>query len=310
MSSDVIYGALPITHVFGLASVVTAATCAGASVRLEARFTPRRAFEALQQGITLFSAVPQMHALLMQYAKEQEQEALQHCQLRYTSSGAAPLDPDWKRRAEAFYGVALQNGYGLTECTAGVCITSSEKGDPDISVGEPLPGVDVQLDEKVSGGGDGLGEVLTRGPHVMKGYFRKPDETDAVFKDGWFRTGDLGRFDNAGRLHIAGRCKELIIHGGFNVYPPEVEAALNMHPEVVQTAVIGRSRAGDEDVLAFVQVAQGSSVTSEALRDYAGQNLAGYKKPAQVVIVDSLPAAPTGKILKHELLTVFSDRVS
>lgn len=306
-SADVIYGVLPITHVFGMASVVTAATWAGAQVRLEARFTAARTYAALTSGITLFSGVPQMHALLMQHTREQGFDRLPGGSLRYTSSGAAPLDPAWKREAEAFYGVALQNGYGLTETTAGVCASRCEIGNPDISTGPPLPGVEVDIDESVPGGGDGIGEILTRGPHVMRGYFRNPEATDAVLRDGWFRTGDLGFFDANGHLHISGRSKELIIHGGFNVFPPEVEAVLSDHPQVILAAVVGRMIDGDEKVVAFVQSVPGSAPDAEDLRAYAAERLAGYKRPSQIVVADALPAAPTGKILKHKLLEHFAD---
>lgn len=307
---DVIYGVLPITHVFGLASIVTAAAYAGAAIRFEARFSAAKLYEALRGGVTLLSAVPQMHALLMQYTAEQGYEQLGSRDLRYVSSGAAPLDPAWKRKAEAFYGVALQNGYGMTETTAGVSITNNTLGSPDISVGPPLPGVEVRIDETVSGGGQGSGEVLTRGGHVMLGYFRNPDETARVLDvDGWMHTGDLGRLDAAGRLHILGRSKELIIHGGFNVYPPEVEAAINDHPLVIQSAVIGRMNAGDEEVLAFVQVGPDCRLSVDELSVFLKERLTAYKRPSRIVLATALPAAPTGKVLKHRLLEVFSQRV-
>ncbi len=310
-ADDLIYGVLPITHVFGLASVVTAACFAGASVRLEARFTAARLHEALCDGVTLLSAVPQMHALLMQYTREQGLDHLGSDRLRYVSSGAAPLDPAWKRKAEAFYGVALQNGYGMTETTAGVCATRNPIGLPDISCGPPLPGVEVRIDDSVEGGSPGEGEVLTRGAHIMKGYYRNPAETaKALDGDGWLRTGDLGKIDAQGHLHILGRSKELIIHGGFNVYPPEVEAALNDHPQVIQSAVIGRMSGGDEKVLAFVQVAQGDDLDAETLRDFVKDRLVGYKRPSQIILTTSLPAAPTGKILKHKLLATFADQLA
>ncbi len=309
-ASDVIYGVLPISHVFGLASVVTAAAHTGASIRFEPRFSADRLYAALTSGVTLLSAVPQMHALLMQYTREQGFDRLPSDTLRYVSSGAAPLDPTWKRQAEAFYGVALQNGYGMTETTAGVSITQSKIGDPDISTGPPLPGVELRIDETVEGGGDGSGEVLVRGPHVMKGYFRNPTETQkAIDSDGWLHTGDLGCLDEAGRLHILGRSKELIIHGGFNVYPPEVEAALNDHPQVIQAAVIGRMVDGDEKVLAFCQVPDDADVTADALRAFVAERLTGYKRPSQIILANSLPAAPTGKILKHKLLDAFADQL-
>lgn len=310
VAEDVIYGVLPVTHVFGLASVVTGGMCAGARIRLEPRFRVERLYQALHEGVTMLSAVPQMHALLMAYTREQGFERLEGGSLRYVSSGAAPLDPDWKRRAEAFYGVALQNGYGMTETTAGICVTRNEIGDPDISVGPPLPGVEVRIDETVPGGGDGAGEVLTRGPHVMKGYFRNAEATAAALDgEGWLRTGDLGRFDDRGFLHILGRSKELIIHGGFNVYPPEVEAALNEHPKVVQCAVVGHVVDGDEEVLAFVQASPENMPGEEELRAFARERLAGYKRPSRIVVATELPAAPTGKILKHKLVEAFRDRL-
>ena len=145
----------------------------------------------------------------------------------------------------------------------------------------------------------------------MKGYYRNPEETAKVLDaEGWLRTGDLGRIDEHGHLHILGRSKELIIHGGFNVYPPEVEAALNDHPKVIQSAVIGRMKDGDEEVLAFVQVAPGEDITAEELRGFVKEQLAGYKRPSQIVLATELPAAPTGKILKHRLLAAFADQVA
>ena len=305
---DVVYGVLPTTHVFGLCSVVVAAVYAGAPVRLAPRFDVAKLYEELRNGVTLFSAVPQMHALLMQFTKEQGLTSLGSETLRYVSSGAAPLDPTWKREAEAFYGVAIQNGYGMTETTAGTSATSNVLGDPDTSVGPALPGVEIRIDDGVEGGGGGMGEVLTRGPHIMKGYYKNPEETAKVLdSDGWMRTGDLGRIDEDELLHILGRSKELIIHGGFNVYPPEVEAALNDHPRVVQAAVIGRQKDGDEEVLAFVQLADLNDVNAEELRSFVAERLAGYKRPKQIILVTALPAAPTGKILKHKLLATFAD---
>ncbi|AFO86391.1 long-chain fatty acid--CoA ligase [Phaeobacter inhibens] len=310
-TEDVVYGVLPLSHVFGLASVLTASVMIGAEVRLETRFTAERFYQALRSGVTLVSAVPQMHALVMQYAKEQGLDHLGSPDLRYVSSGAAPLDPDWKRRAEAFYGVALQNGYGMTEATAGICATRNRLGDSDTSVGPPLPGVDVRLDQSVPGGGDGLGEICLRGGNVMLGYFGNLEATQAVLDPaGWLRSGDMGRLDESGNLHIDGRAKELIIHGGFNVFPPEVEAALNAHPQVIQSAVVGRPQSGDEQVVAFVQVAVGDEPKVDELRAFVAEQLAGYKRPGLIILTDQLPAAPTGKILKHMLLTHFADQLT
>ena len=311
--ADRVYGVLPLTHVFGLASMLIATLAAGATAQLETRFRPDLVLRALQDGVTVFPAVPQMHALLMQHAQDQGMTRLDGNRLRYVSAGAAPLDPAWKARAEGFYGIALQNGYGMTESTAGVCGTRNPIGVADVSVGPPLPGIEVRLAPLAgSGGAQDVGEILTRGPHVMKGYYRNPEATAAVIDaDGWLHTGDLGRFDAAGNLHVVGRSKELIIRGGFNVYPPEVEAALNDHPDVIQSAVIGRpAEGGNEEILAFVQCGDPARVDVDALRAFVAERLASYKRPARIILTTSLPAAATGKILKHRLLDCFAEQLA
>ena len=311
LATGTVYGALPMSHVFGLVSMMIAATFIGATVRLEARFSPAKLFAALNDGVTILPAVPQMHALLMQYTAEQGIESIAGGPLRFVSSGAAPLDPVWKRKAEAFYGIALQNGYGMTETSAGVTTTKSEFGDPDISVGPALTGIEIAIDESAEGGGNGIGEVLTRGPHIMLGYFRNPDATAAVLdKDGWMHTGDLGRIDENNLLHILGRSKELIIRGGFNIYPPEVEAAFNDHPKVIQSAVIGRrTSTGDEEVLAFVQLPVLGDVSESELLAFVEKRLSPYKRPSRIILALDLPAAPTGKLLKHKLIDTFADQL-
>ncbi len=310
-ADDVIYGVLPLTHVFGLVSVVTGACYAGVHIRQDARFSPAALYDAVMDDVTILPAVPQMHALVMQYVKEQGLSELGSPTLRYVSSGGAPLDPAWKRKAEGFYGLPLQNGFGMTETSSGASATSNPIGSPDISVGPKTPGTEIAIDDQAPGGnGAGEGEVLVRGPHVMKGYYRNPVETEkALTPDGWLRTGDLGKIDAEGRLYILGRSKELIIHGGFNVYPPEVEAALNDHPQVIQSAVIGRTKDGDEEVLAFVQIAEGDTVDVDELRAFVKERLTGYKRPKHIITATSLPAAPTGKLLKHKLLEAFADRL-
>ncbi|KAF0676881.1 class I adenylate-forming enzyme family protein [Profundibacterium mesophilum] len=302
---DVIYGALPLTHVFGLASMLMASASSGAAVQLEARFTPERLLAALRAGVTVFPAVPQMHALLMKHTAELGMDRLDGAALRYVSSGAAPLDPAWKRKAEAFYGLPLQNGYGMTESTAGTCGTRNPIGTADTSVGRPLEGIEVRIDAPDA---EGVGEIVTRGPHVMKGYYLNSAETARVLSaDGWLRTGDLGRIDADGCLHVVGRCKELIIRSGFNVYPPEVEAAINAHPAVVQCAVVGRRvEGGNEEVLAFAQCTAPGAADEDMLKAFAAEHLSSYKRPSRILVVDRLPAAATGKILKHRLLGTFA----
>lgn len=304
---DKLFAALPLTHVFGLASVVMAGLRAGSCVHLCNRFSPKVLYQALvSDGITVLPAVPQMHAALMQYLREQGMERIENHQLRYVSSGGAPLDPAWKRAVEKFIGLPLHNGYGLTETTSGVCATNTIEFTDDVSVGPPLPGVEVQI-EAPDDASDGIGEILTRGPHIMAGYYNDPEETAKVLEaDGWLHTGDMGYLDDQGRLHISGRSKELIIRSGFNVFPPEVEAALSEHPDVAIAAVIGRKIEGNEEVIAFVQPAAGATPDEAALKSHAASRLAGYKCPARIIMQDKLPATATGKILKAELVKLLN----
>jgi acyl-CoA synthetase (AMP-forming)/AMP-acid ligase II len=304
---DVLYGVLPLTHVFGLASMLTAAATSGAQIWLQPRFRPELVLAALREGVTILPAVPQMHALIVAHAAGLGIDSLADLPLRFISSGGAPLDPELKRRVEALFSLPLQNGYGMTETTAGVTATRSALGSGDTSVGVPFPGVEVRLDTP-DGGAESVGEILTRGPHVMLGYYRNPEETARVLgEDGFLRTGDLGRLDAEGRLHVVGRSKELIIRSGFNVYPVEVEGALAEHPKVVSSAVVGRPAAGgNEDVVAFVQISPGAALTAEELEAHLASRLSPYKRPNRYVITNELPATATGKILKHKLLDHFS----
>lgn len=307
---DVVYGVLPMSHVFGLISVLVGACHTGAHVRIDARFSAQRLYDAAMDGVTIIPAVPQMHALVMQYTKEQGMERLASPTLRYVSSGGAPLDPAWKRKAESFYELPLQNGFGMTETSSGASATDNPIGSPDVSVGPITPGTRARIDAHAPGGnGVDEGEVQVAGPHVMKGYYRNPAETAKALEGGWLHTGDLGKIDADGRLYILGRSKELIIHGGFNVYPPEVEAALNDHPQVIQSAVVGRTKDGDEEVLAFVQIAEGDVLDVAALRSFVKERLAGYKRPKHIILATALPAAPTGKLLKHKMIEAFADQL-
>jgi acyl-CoA synthetase (AMP-forming)/AMP-acid ligase II len=155
-----------------------------------------------------------------------------------------------------------------------------------------------------------IGELHVRGPNVMRGYYRAPEATAAVIDaNGWFNTGDLARFEDD-ILYIVGRTKELIIRSGFNVYPPEVEAVLNEHPAVVQSAVIGRSVPGNEEVVAFVELLPGSTATSADLMAHAARQLTPYKRPSEIIALDALPAGSTGKILKHRLTETARDRAT
>jgi len=307
IATDCIYGVLPLTHVFGLSSAFMAGLASGARLELVPRFDAKVTFAALQTRVSIFPAVPQMHALLMAHANQAGLQKLKAERLRYISSGGAPLDLAWKQKVEAFFGLPLFNGYGMTEATAGIAATRPGATRADTSVGRMLEDQDVRIEHKNQ---DGIGEIVIRGPNIMTGYYRNETETNKVLdEDGWLRTGDLGFLDDNENLQITGRAKELIIRSGFNVYPLEVEAALNQHPQVVQTAVIGTSTQGNEDIVAFIQPLAGIDLTPDELKTHLSDRLAAYKHPTRWIISDQLPAAPSGKILKAKLATVFADQL-
>ena len=168
----------------------------------------------------------------------------------------------------------------------------------------------IDLDANGAHADQGIGEILVGGPQVMKGYFRDPTQTDsALTSEGFFRTGDLGRIDPEGRLHIVGRTKELIIRSGFNVYPVEIEATLTEHPDVIVAGVVGRATDGNEEVLAFVKIDRDSSLDEATLKAFVQERLAPYKRPTRIILAHDLPAAPTGKILKAKLIETFMDQL-
>jgi len=293
---------LPGTHVMALSTAILAALRAGATMRLLPRFSPQAVLDALAGGASIMPAVPAMYDQLLRHL-DTTGTALTAPRLRLIGTGGAPLDPGWKARIEARFGLILNNGYGLTEAGPGISSTSLGPARSDSSVGHVYPDCTIRIDNPAA---DGVGELLVRGPNVMKGYYRNPEATaQAISAEGFLRTGDLARQDGDGALHIVGRNKELIIRSGFNIYPPEVEAALSGCPGVLQVAVTGRPVPGNEEVIAFA-ITDGS-VTPEALRDWARARLAGYKVPRHVLIVADLPMTAAGKVRKHELLARHGD---
>lgn len=308
---DRVYAALPVSHVFGLASVSMSALLAGAAVQLVPRFTPEGLAAALaDEGISVLPGVPAMYAGLLDYLRRTGR-APAAPRARFLYAGGAPLDAQLKADVEAFFGQPLHNGYGLTETSPTVSQTRLDAPRADLSIGPPVPGIEIRIV-----GADGravargaTGELHVRGPNVMLGYYRAPESTAEVLgADGWFRTGDLARADGEGYLFIAGRTKELIIRSGFNVYPIELEGVLNQHPAVSQSAVVGRAVAGDEEVVAFVELRAGANATGAELRAFAAAQLAPYKQPAEVVVLPALPATATGKVLKAKLRDLAATR--
>lgn len=297
---DTLLAVLPGTHIFGLSSVFLSALSGGARLICMPRFDARAVLRRIETGVTVLTAVPQMFANMLKVLKEERVDRPRH-QLRYLYAGGSPLDLALKLEVERTFGLTLHNGYGQTEASPSIAATRIEDPRTDTAVGQPLAGVEIAID---SPNEQGVGEVRVRGPNVMKGYFRNPEATLATLTDdGFLKTGDLGRQDSDGAIHIVGRKKELIIHSGFNVYPPEVEAVLTAHAAVTLCAVVGRARNGNEEVVAFVTAR--APVSEDELRLWARERLAPYKVPARVIVAEALPQAATGKILKNSLIEHF-----
>ena len=300
---DVIYGALPMAHVVGLSTLLLGSLAAGASVVFEPRFSPERLAAALRQGVTSFTGVPAMYGRLLDWLREPA-HLLQAPKLRVISVAGSPLTPVLKAAVEAQLQLPLLNGYGLTETSPTIAQVRPEAPRTDCSVGLPIPGIEARI---VDANGANVppgevGELWVRGPGVMKGYYRQDELTrQAINAEGWFNTGDMARQGDDGALHIAGRTKELIIRSGFNVYPLEVEQAINAFPGVVQSAVVGRTVGHNEEVIAYVEVVAHHPIDEQALRHHLRGQLSPYKQPAEIHVMERLPAAPTGKVLKNVL---------
>lgn len=303
-ASDRVYGVLPITHVMGLVAVFGATLRAGAHLHLVARFSASQCLGALEsEAISILQGAPAMFAKLADYAHKRPVKAPA---LRFIAAGGAPIDATVRTDAATLFGLPLHNGYGLTE-GSGLCWTRLDIPRDDCSVGLPLPGVEIRLLQpdgaEVADGG--IGELWARGPNVMKGYYRNPTLTEEVMRPGgWFNTQDLARVDQDGHVFIEGRTKDLIISNGFNVYPLEVENVLNAHPAIVQSAVVPRTSGGNEEVIAFIELAEDAQLSGKGLQDYLSERLSPYKRPRVVYIVTQLPSSPNGKVLKHKLKTL------
>jgi len=308
--ADRIYGALPIYHVYGLASMLLGACCAGACLQVVPRFDARRALDAIADGLTIVQGVPAMYTRMLELLPADARATAPH--LRYLYAGGSPLDPALKRAVEDRFGLALHNGYGLTETSPTVSQTRLDAPRADTSVGPPIPGVEVRIvdiaERDVRAGA--VGELWVRGPNVMHGYYRDPQATAAaITSEGWLRTGDLARQEADGALFIVGRSKDLIIRSGLNVYPGEVESVLNAHPAVAQSVVVGRQVAdGNEEVVAFVELAAGRAADVAEIAAHAAAQLAPYKRPSEIRVMAALPASPTGKVLRGQLKTLAATR--
>jgi len=299
---DVALATLPLFHSFGQTCIQNATIAQGATFTLLPRFTPGEAFEIMERDrVTLFAGVPTMYFALLHHEGGRSHDL---ASLRYCLSGGAPMPAPVMRAFEERFGVAILEGYGLSETSPVASFNMLDRPRKPGSIGYPVWGVEMAIldegDEPVPDGE--RGEICIRGHNVMKGYLNRPEANTETLRGGWFHSGDIGVRDQDGAFSIVDRKKDMILRGGFNVYPREVEEVLYAHPAVAEAAVIGVAHESHgEEVKALVVRAPGQEVRAEDLVVWCKERLAAYKYPRLVEFVDALPKGPTGKILKREL---------
>ena len=295
---------LPLFHIFGQGSVMMATFTGGGSLSLLARFDPAAMLDLVRRDkLTIMAGVPTMWNAMLHAAADVDSSDFE--QLRIAISGGASLPGEVARAFEARFNCTILEGYGLTETSAFGTFNSIDRVAKIGYTGRAVPRTEVEVrdhDGNVCEAGT-VGEVFIKGPTVMKGYWKRPEDTAAVLSDdGWFRTGDLGETDPDGDLRIVDRVKDLIIRGGYNVYPGEVEEVLYRHPDIIEAAVIGiPDDYYGEEVAAVVAVRPGSDLEADAVTSWARERLSAYKIPRVVQFIDALPKGSTGKILKRSI---------
>ena len=301
-SDDVTLGTLPFFHAFGQSNILNTAIYCGATVSLLPRFEPNAALRQIRRDrITIFGGVPTMYVAFLKAYDEGDWDI---STIRLAISGGAALPEQVLREFEEKFGAPILEGYGLSETSPSATFNRPDRERKVGSIGLPIWGVELRIvDDRGAALGDGeTGEICIRGHNVMKGYYRRPEATAEAIVDGWFHTGDVGYRDSDGYYFIVDRKKELIIRGGYNVYPREIEEALYQHPAVLEAAVFGVPDPSlGEEVMAAIALRPGTSATPEELIAFARERLAAYKYPRTVHILESLPKGPTGKIQKLEL---------
>lgn len=297
--ADVLLGTLPLTHSFGIRMVMLMGLATGARVVFDGPFSASRSLETMRrERVTWVPAVPTMFAAWAAQPLGSVPPALRWC-----LSAGAPLADATLEAAERRLGAEIRQGYGMTEATFST-VDAPPAARTKGSVGAPVPGVELRVVDAdgraVSLGG--VGEICVRGPHQMTGYLGEDAGREPLDAEGYLRTGDLGSLDEAGRLTVVDRTRDLVIRGGENVYPSEVEAHLAAHPAVAEVAVIGRPDPFfGEVVVAVVVLHLGAQVTEADLIAFAAERLSPHKVPASVLVVDALPTGASGKVLKREL---------
>jgi long-chain acyl-CoA synthetase len=307
-NDDVLLVVLPLFHSFGQTVLMNAGFAVGGTLVLIPNFTPDSVLQAMQtEKVTIFAGVPTMYWALLAY--ENKDGGIDISQiadnLRVGISGAASLPVEFIKGFEEKYKIPIMEGYGLSETCPVATFNHLNKERKPGSVGTPIWGVEIAVmdnDANPLAPGE-VGEVAVRGHNVMKGYYQKPDATAEAFKGTtWFHTGDLGRLDEDGYLYIVDRVKDMIIRGGYNVYPREIEEILMTHPAVSIAAVIGvPSEPYGEEIMAFIIPKEGETPSADDIIAWAKQNMAAYKYPRKVEIRNELPISATGKVLKRDL---------
>jgi long-chain acyl-CoA synthetase len=299
---DVMMGCLPLFHVFGLTCGLNATVAAGGTLTLLPRFDPAKALEVIQRDkVTIFEGVPTMYAAILHLP---DADPAMAATLRVCISGGASMPVEVMRGFEEKFGCMILEGYGLSETSPVASFNHPDRVRKPGSIGTPIEGVQMRLiDDAGQAAAEGeIGEIAIRGHNVMKGYWGKPEATAEAITDGWFRTGDLAKVDSDGYYYIVDRKKDLIIRGGYNVYPRELEEVLHEHPAVAEVAVIGIPHPDlGEEVGAAVALKPDASATPDELREFVKDKVAAYKYPRQVWLVEALPKGPTGKILRREV---------
>ncbi len=305
---DVIFGGLPFFHIFGQTCALNSAVMAGATVTILPKFDPVKALEIIQRDkVTIFAGVPTMYIALLRTPGRENYDA---SSLRVAASGGSPLPLEVLHEFETTFGATMLEGYGLSETSPVVTFNQLDGIRKPGSIGQVVTGARLRvLDDDGNDVEPGaVGEIAVAGPYVMKGYWNNPEATAAAIPDGWFRTGDLGRKDEDGVYFIVDRKKDMILRGGYNIYPREVEEVLYEHPAVAEAAVVGRpDPVHGEEVYAAVALKAGADGADDpdalaaSIVEFVKDRVAAYKFPRRVVIMDSLPKGPTGKILKREI---------
>jgi long-chain acyl-CoA synthetase len=299
---DVILGALPLFHSFGQTCCLNGAVSAGACLTLLPRFDAGKALEIIQRDrVTVFEGVPTMYHAMLHHP---ERERFDVTSLRLCVSGGSSLPVEVLRGFDAAFGTKILEGYGLSETSPVATSNRPDRERKPGSIGTPIEGVEMKVvdDEGKDLPQGEVGEIVIRGHNVMKGYWNRPDATAAVMRDGWFHTGDLARIDEDGYFFIVDRKKEMIIRGGYNVYPREIEEVLYEHPAVLEAAVVGVPDAAmGEEVGAAVVLKPGRHADADDIRAFVKERVAAYKYPRRIWFPDELPKGPTGKILKREI---------